>query len=67
MGTAEKLASNLDPMANYFAMAVFADWCDGLNGTLKAIEDVPRTGGDQFKTLVVLVATNFTFRHSTPL
>jgi hypothetical protein len=63
MCTAEESAGYLHSMSDDSALAVFANRGDGLDGAFKTIESMVYTGGDQFKTLVVLVATNFTFSH----
>jgi len=66
MSTAEKPPANFHSVAYYPAFAVLAYRSDGLDGTLEAVESMARAGGDQIETLVVLVSTNFTGRHSKP-
>ncbi len=66
MGAAEKTTANLHSMSDYPALAVFTDGRNCLDRALEAIECMPRAGGDQFKRLVVFVATNFAFRHFAP-
>jgi hypothetical protein len=66
MSTAEKPAADFHAMADNTALAVLADWRDRLNGTLKAIERVSCTGGNQLEGLVVFIATDFAFGHLTP-
>jgi len=44
VGAAEELAGDLDAVANHSAMALFAYGRNGLNGTLEAVESMPRAG-----------------------
>ena len=66
VGAAEKATANLRAMTNHSAPAMLTDWRNRLNRALEAIERVPYTGSDQFESLIVLVATNLAFRHTTP-
>ena len=66
VGAAEKATANLHAMTNHSAPAMLTDWRNRLNRALEAIECVPCTGSDQFESLIVLVATNLAFRHTTP-
>jgi len=66
VGAAEKTTANLHSVPDYPALAMLADGCDGLDRTFEAIERMLRTRGDQFKRLVVLITTNFAFRHFAP-
>ena len=66
MSTAEKLAANLDAMANHSALAMLANRRNRLNSTLEAVKCMPRSGGDQLESLVVFVAANFASGHLAP-
>src|SRR5438445_9599970 len=66
VGAAEKATANLHAVTNHSAPAMLTDWRNRLDRALEAIERVPGTGGDQFESLIVLVATNLAFRHTTP-
>jgi len=67
VGAAEKTVANLHSMPDHPALAMLADGSDGLDRTFEAIERMPRAGGDQLKTLVVLIATNFARCHTNLL
>jgi|SRR5215469_18262813 len=56
MGAAEELVANLDSVANYSALAMFTNRRNRLNRALKAVKCVPRTGGNQFEGLVIIIA-----------
>ncbi len=65
MGAAVETASNLDPMSDDPALAMLADRRDCLDCALKAVEGMSRSGRDQLKRFIVIVATNFTCRHKS--
>jgi hypothetical protein len=62
MRAAKEPATDLHPMANNFAAAMLTNRGNCLNGTLKAVEGMPRSGGNQFERLVVIISTNFALR-----
>lgn len=66
MSTAEKLAANLDAMADHFTLAMLANRRNRLNGTLEAVKCVPRSRGDQLESLIVFITADFAFRHAAP-
>ena len=66
MSAAEKSATDLHAMTDYFAVAVFTNRRNCLNCTFEAVERMPRPSGDQLQSLVVVIATNFAFRHFAP-
>ena len=66
MSTAEKLAANLDAMADHSALAMLANRRNRLNGTLEAVKCVPRSRGDQLESLIVVITADFAFRHFAP-
>jgi hypothetical protein len=51
-------------MPDYPALAVLTNGCNRLDRTFEAIERMPRTRGNQLKTLVVLIPANFACRHT---
>lgn len=67
MGTAEHAPATLHTVTDNSAGTMIAGRRQGLNRALKAVKGVPRTTGNQFKGLVVFIATNFAFSHKTPL
>jgi len=46
VSTAEKATTNLHTMTDHSAFAMLTTGRDRLNGTLEAVECVPRPGGD---------------------
>jgi len=66
MGATEKLTGNFDPVPDDLALAVLANRRHELDRALEAVEHVPLSGCDQFKTLVIIISTNFAFRHLAP-
>src|SRR5215472_18344203 len=64
MRAAEEAAADFHSMANDPASAVLANRGHGLNGALETVECVPRAGSNHFKTLVVVISTDFTNCHS---
>jgi hypothetical protein len=64
MRAAEKPAANFDSVSNHPALAVLTDGRDRLDRAFEAIERVPRAGGNQFKTFVVVIPANFAYCHS---
>ena len=64
MRTAEETTADLDSMPDDSALAVLTNGRKSLDRTFEAIERMPRAGGDQLKTLVVLIATNFARCHT---
>jgi hypothetical protein len=66
MRTAEKLAANLDAMADHSAMAMLANRRNRLNGTLEAVKCVPCSSGDQLESLIVFITADFASRHLAP-
>jgi hypothetical protein len=67
MGAAEEATADFHPVADDSTTAVLTNRRDGLNCALEAVEGVPRAGGDQLKSLIVLISANFAFRHVAPL
>jgi hypothetical protein len=63
---AKEATANLHAVANHSALAMLTTGRGRLNGTLEAVECVPRPGCYQFESFVVLVATNLAFSHRTP-
>ncbi len=63
MCTAEEVTSDFNSVADHPAFAMFANGCDGLDRTLEAVEGMPRARGNQLKSLVVVIPTNFAFCH----
>ena len=66
MSTAEEATTHFDPLTDDSALAMFANRRDGLNRTLETVERVPRSGRNQFESLVIFVPANFAFRHWAP-
>jgi hypothetical protein len=67
MCAAEHTSRNLDPMTNDTARAMATGGRKRLNRAFKAIEYVPRSGYDYFKTFVIFISTHFAFSHSALL
>ena len=64
MDTAEDLAVRFDAVADNTAIAVRANRRHGVDGALETVEDVTLSAHDYFKGLIILVFTNFAFRHT---
>jgi hypothetical protein len=64
--TAEEVAADFNAVADHPAFAMFANGCDGLDRTFEAVEGMPRARGNQFETLIVVIATNFALCHKKP-
>ena len=65
MGAAEKTTANLHSVPDYSALAVLTNGCNRLDRTFEAIERMPRTRGNQLKTLVVVIPADFAYRHTS--
>jgi hypothetical protein len=63
----EEVAAHLDAVADHLAAAVLANRSNGMNRALEAVEDVPGAGRHDFEALVVIVTTDLTSRHFSPL
>jgi hypothetical protein len=64
VSTAEILATTFHAMADDAHSTVNADRCEVMNGALKTIKDEGLPIHDDFKRFIVLISTNFTFRHT---
>jgi hypothetical protein len=62
----EEMARYLHPVADHFALAMFADWRDSFNGAFEAVEHVALSSRDELKALVVIVSANFALSHVAP-
>jgi len=63
MGTTVHRPLRLDSMADDLAPTMRARWCQGMDGALKAIEDMRLAGHFDFKGFVVVIPAHFAFRH----
>ena len=63
MGTTVHRPLSLDSMADDLAPTMRARWCQGMDGALKAIEDMRLAGHFDFKGFVVFIPAHFAFRH----
>src|SRR5918999_4977591 len=68
VGTTVHVAIGLDPMAKNPTATVAASGRQSLDGTLKAIKAMRSSSHNDFKGLVIVIATGFAPRHGdTPL
>ena len=65
MGAAEDAPVGLHPVADDPAAAVSADWCQGVDGALEAVEDMCRSSCLHLERLVVVVPADLTDRHES--
>ncbi len=65
MSTAVKTAANLHSVSDDLAVTMFADRRNRLYSTFKAVERMSRTGRDQLKGFVVLIAANLALCHNS--
>ena len=63
VGTAVDRAFPLDAVSDDFTVTMGASWCNSVNSAFEAIEYVGGTGHANLKTLIVVVAAYFAFRH----
>jgi hypothetical protein len=63
VGTAIKGSIGFNAMTDDFATAVITNGSQLVNRTLKTVERVPRTSRHDLKGQVIIVPTDFTFRH----
>jgi hypothetical protein len=56
---------SLDSMSDDPASTTRAGWSQGVNRTLKAVENVLFSANRHFKSFVVVISTSFTFGHLT--
>jgi hypothetical protein len=66
MRAAKEVPLNLDPVPDYFALAMLANGSHRLNRAFETVEYVACTGGFDDEGLVVFVATDFAICHGTP-
>jgi hypothetical protein len=66
VGTTIKVVADFHAMSDDPTVAMLADRRYRLDRTFEAVECVPDASRDELKCFVVLVATNFTFRHKAP-
>jgi hypothetical protein len=64
MDTTKDFAVRFDAVADDSAIAVRANWRQRVDCALEAVEDVTLSAHEYFKRLVILVFTNFAFRHT---
>ncbi len=63
MGAAKETPADFRAVSNHPAVTMLANGRDGLNRAFKAVECMLPPGGNQFKSFVVLVPTNFARGH----
>ena len=66
VGAAEELSRHFDAMADHAALAVLADGCHSVDGALEAVEGVPRAGGFDVESLIVVIPADFALWHMSP-
>src|SRR5919108_5454945 len=66
MGATEDASVSLYAVSDHPAPAMPAGGCKRVDGAFETVEDVRRSLGPNFESLVVVISANFTDRHHVP-
>jgi hypothetical protein len=66
VSAAKEATLNFNSVSDHLALAMFTDRSHRLDGTLEAVEGMPRPGRFYRERLVVFISTNFACCHKTP-